>query len=195
MADKGDDRFAISIQVTKIEKPQDYKKDTNYTCKISIETTHGKWSLNRSFKDFEIFHANLVINDSFRGLNFPKIPARKGSVASIDDYLSAKRNEYTQYLSEILHRSILLGAKDILDFIQAPEKVRRAAKKVMEIENIPVKSGQMKKEGEKWKGYRSRYDCDYIYAILRKFASNYIHIINIYIQVLCPFTKLFITIF
>ena len=51
-----------------------------------------------------------------------------------------------------------MGAKDILDFIQAPEKVRRAAKKVMEIENIPVKSGQMKKEGEKWKGYRLRYD-------------------------------------
>eukprot|EP01084_Bolivina_argentea_P253226 425296_1 len=157
MASQSDDRFAISVRVTSIEKPQDYKKDTNYTCKISIETTNGKWSLNRSFKDFEIFHANLVINESFRGLNFPKIPARKGSVANIDDYLSSKQNEYSQYLSEILHRSILLGNKDILDFIQGPEKVRRAAKKVMEREAIPVKSGQMKKEGEKWKGYRSRF--------------------------------------
>jgi len=28
-----------------------------------------------------------------------------------------------------------------------------------ERERIPVKSGQMKKEGEKWKGYRSRFFC------------------------------------
>ena len=158
MSDKAKERFAISVQVTSIERPQDDEKDINYTCKISIETTQGKWILNRSFKDFEIFHANLIINDSFRGLNFPKIPVRKDSVASIDDYLAAKKNEYTQYLSEILHRSILLGEKDILDFIEAPEKVRVAAKQVMELENIPLKSGTMKKESENWKGYRSRYD-------------------------------------
>eukprot|EP00484_Ammonia_sp_Unknown_P027326 CAMPEP_0197026392 /NCGR_PEP_ID=MMETSP1384-20130603/6488_1 /TAXON_ID=29189 /ORGANISM="Ammonia sp." /LENGTH=570 /DNA_ID=CAMNT_0042455045 /DNA_START=38 /DNA_END=1746 /DNA_ORIENTATION=+ len=152
-----DDKFALSVRITSIEKPQDLKKDTNYKCKISIETTHGSWTLDRTFKEFEIFHANLLIADAFRGVNFPKMPARKGSVASIDEYLGIKQNEYTQYLSEILHRSILLGSKDILDFIQAPEKVRRAAKRIMELENIPVRAGQMKKEGEKWKGYRSRY--------------------------------------
>eukprot|EP01084_Bolivina_argentea_P274095 467082_1 len=101
MASQSDDIFAISVRVTSIEKPQDYKKDTNCICKILIETTDGKWSLNRSFKDFEIFHANLLTNEAFRGINFPKIPARygKGSMVNIDDYLASKQNEYSLYLA------------------------------------------------------------------------------------------------
>ena len=178
MADKGStsDKFAISVKVTSIEKPQDVKKDTNYTCTISIETTHGNWTLNRSIKDFEIFHANLVINDSFRGVNFPKLPARKGNIPSgIDEYLKTKQQEYSTYLSEILHRSILLGNKDILDFIQSPEKVRRAAKKLKEFESIPVKSGVMKKEGEKWKGYKSRY-----FLLLPCYLLQYYESVDVY---------------
>ena len=149
--------FAISVAVTSIEKSKETKKDkdSNFICKIAIETTEGKWSVDRTFKEFEAFHANLVINDSFRGLSFAKLPDR--SKDKDDDAQLARRKDYTEYLSEILHRSVLLGHKEVQDFISAPEKVRQAAKRVMAAENIPKKKGQMKKEGEKWKGYKSRF--------------------------------------
>eukprot|EP01083_Nonionella_stella_P146903 462677_1 len=156
-AEKSSNKFAISIRVTTIEKPQNHKKESNFKFKITVQTTEVQWSLDRSMKEFEIFHSNLIVNDAFRGVNLPRLPTSKRSPSSMDEYITQKRNEYTQYLSEICHRSILLGCKDILDFIQAPEKVRRCAKKVMEGEMSPAKAGQMKKEGEKWKGYRSRY--------------------------------------
>ena len=147
MAATQSETFALSAKVTKISR-----KDTTYICNISIETSEGKWTLNRSFNDFESLHANLIANDKFRGLNFPKLPDRNNAE------LPSKKREFTAYLSEILRRSILLGSKSILDFIQAPETVKSAARKVMEAESMPIKRGMMKKEGEKWRSFKSRYD-------------------------------------
>lgn len=171
MAESKQDGFAISVVVTSIEKAQENKKDkdSNLTCTISIETTEAQWTVDRNVKEFEQFHANLVINDNFRGLSFAKLPER-GKEKDVDSALSSKRDQFTQYLSEILHRSVLLGDKEVLDFISAPEKVRRAAKQVMDAENIPVKAGQMKKEGEKWKGYKSR--CSLPLSLPLPFPAN-----------------------
>ena len=97
-------------------------------------------------------------NDLFRGLDLPKLPKKHKSYVGL-----SKKSQYTEYLYEILHRSVLLGSTLVLDFIKAPKEVQQAARQLSDAESIPIRSGIMKKEGVKWKSHKSRY----IYCILQ----------------------------
>lgn len=113
--------------------------DNNLTCKISITTSHGNWFCNRTFEEFENCHKNITTNnDNLRGVHIPDIPLRNKKQIITDeqmpDYIHLKQLQYTKYLSEIVHRSILLSS--ILDFIQAPLKIRSKVKKICEEEVI-----------------------------------------------------------
>ena len=170
MATNGTNSFALSVKVTKISK-----KDTNlpYVANVSMETSEGSWTFAKSFKDIETFHGNLSSNDSFRGLNFPQLPDQNNALKP------SKKHEYTKYFSSILRRSVLLGSAVTLDFIQAPETFKSAAKQCMENEKQPLKEGMMKKEGEKWRGYRSRYIYIIFYISYHLYICTYHHYMSI----------------
>lgn len=172
--DENQKQFELSAFVTDVEQPQDLKKDTNLLLNIQIATSEGLWTVRRTFKEFQVFHANLILNENYRGINLPKLPERKTGnfQGTIEDYLSLKRKEYTEYLNSILRRSFLLGSKSVQEFIDAPTKIRRLAKHISQYQSIPLRSGQMKKEGEKVRNWKSRYFVLFPNYLLRYYESQ-----------------------
>ena len=166
--------FELSAFVTDVEQPLDIKKDTNLRLNIQIATTEGLWTIQKTFKEFQIFNANLILNENYRGINLPKLPERKTGnfQGTISDYLTLKRKEYTEYLNSILRRSFLLGSRNVQDFIQAPTKIRAFAKHIAQYQSIPLRSGQMKKEGEKVRNWKSRYFVLFPNYLLRYYESQ-----------------------
>ncbi|ETO31550.1 viral A-type inclusion protein [Reticulomyxa filosa] len=121
--------LALSVQILEIQKPTDLKKDQNLSCKIHVTSSRGSWELTKYFKEIEIFHANLIVNEQYRGVSLPQLPNRKvGSFqGSMEDYVKIKTEEYKTYFNGVFRRTILLGGKDVQEFGQFPSDVRRAA--------------------------------------------------------------------
>jgi len=168
-------RMTISVKVTSIKVRKKSSGQSNEhsdsVCNICVSTNHGEWTVQRTLNELETFHNTLTKNSVFRGVHFPKFPVLPSTATAARKNSGSAAFEFSQYLSQILHRSVLLGDKDVLDFVAAPANIRSIAVKVMENERMPIRQGVMQKEGGKWKGLKTRHFVLFHNFLLQYFQS------------------------
>ena len=173
----------LDIDKISLKSNKDIKKDVNLKCKLYFKSSKGEWQCERLFQAFDNLAKSLQDSPQLKGVILQQPPLRKyvndiliyiiyslyviyiytvilRSVEknqTIDKFIQQKKIEYRDYLSSLIHRSPILSCKEVMNFIQLPPKIEKIVNKINKIESIPIRSGIMKKKGEKNKKYRSRF--------------------------------------
>eukprot|EP01083_Nonionella_stella_P007022 20318_1 len=130
--------LTLSLSVTKCE----------HGANILLVSNLATWSIDRSFEELKQFHDTLCCTDMCRGIYLPTLP----------DINTATSSDYQEYLSKILGRIVWFRLDFVLKFVEAPLQFRRVViARYKKEKRVSVRSGLLKKEGEKNKSYSKRY--------------------------------------